>query len=140
MRARRLKEVKPEGDASEKLVWKIRSFEQAIMYRLVMLGDGCADGWNRGNTLSSILCSRAIVETVALLTDFEKQLEARINHYDLPGINALTTKSLFAMRLSDWHENDPAVQAVSVLTIIDKWDRALDGVRHHYDSNSLLLA
>jgi hypothetical protein len=64
LRAARLAEVRPDGAARQsKVAWKIATFQQVILYRIVMLADGCADAWNGRNPLASTLCARAIMET-----------------------------------------------------------------------------
>ena len=68
LRKRRLSAVRPEGSSARStVVWKIVGFEQIILYRIVMLADGCADAWNAHNPLASVLCARALLESSAIV-------------------------------------------------------------------------
>jgi hypothetical protein len=136
LRASRLSEVRPEGDAGKsKVVWKIAVFQQAILYRIVMLADGCADAWNAGNPLAATLCARAITETSALLLDFEARLRKQLcSAGDFPAIDALVMNRTFSTRLTDWQEQADGVQAQNILTTLKKIDeKLLPGVYHHYE-------
>ena len=135
LRARRLKEITVSGPfLSSKLAWKVATYQQAVLYRVVMVASGCALNWNANNTLCSFLAGRALLETVALLLDFEHQLEKFCNRLDFAGIDALVTNRTFATRDAEWINQSPETQAINVLTLIDKLDqRLLPGIRKYYD-------
>ena len=134
LRKRRLSSIRPEGVAAEsKVVWKISSFIQVVLYRIVMLADGCADAWNARNVLAALLCSRAIMETSAVILDFEIQLKRFCGDSNFSAIDDLVMNRTFSTRQEDWHKEGSGLAAVSVLTLIDKMDKTIEGARQHYD-------
>jgi hypothetical protein len=60
--------------AESKLAWKAAALQQALLYRIVELGSGCAKMWNLGNVLCSVLAARALLETIALTLHFGTKL------------------------------------------------------------------
>jgi hypothetical protein len=58
-----------------KLAWKLATYQQPVLYRIVMLASGCAMNWNARNLLCSYLAARALIETMALFLEFEHELE-----------------------------------------------------------------
>lgn len=133
--ARRKEEIWVTGPlARSKLAWKITGYQQALLYRIVMLAMGAAETWNSGNLLTTILAGRALVETVAVLHNFTQKIAELLRKEDLPGIDALVMKGTFASRDGQWLEAYPETQAVNVVTLIDRLDRrGLKGIRNHYD-------
>src|ERR1700735_158929 len=70
LQKRKVPSVAAEGDLGiSKVAWKIATFQQAILYRIVMLAAGTADMWNSGNCLGSVLCARALMESGVLVWD-----------------------------------------------------------------------
>ena len=135
LRARRLKTITISGPLQDsKLAWKVATFQQDILYRVVMLAGGCAFNWNANNTLSSYLAARALMETIAMLLDFERQLSRLCEESDFGGIDALITNRLFATRDDKFTSETPETKAVNAQTFIDKFDQnLLPGTRRHYD-------
>jgi hypothetical protein len=120
--------------ARSKIAWKLAGYQQAVLYRVVMLANGSADAWNAGNLLSSILCARALIETVAMAHYFEQRLDTHIEEKDFAALNVLAESVTFATRNKEWlKEGPPWFEAINVLTAIDKLDRLAEGVRGHYD-------
>jgi hypothetical protein len=120
--------------AQSKLAWKVAAYQQAILYRAVMLTEGVALAWNAGNVLTGFLAARALLETFAVMEDFKAQLGSFVAKEDLGSIDALAMNRTFATRDPDWLAEYPDAQAVNVLTLIDKLDKSfLPGVRKHYD-------
>ncbi|OWK18445.1 hypothetical protein AJ88_05180 [Mesorhizobium amorphae CCBAU 01583] len=105
-----------------KLAWKIAVYQQAILYRIVMLATGVAQCWNSGNLLTSVLAARAFVETIAVLQDFEIRLSALLETEDLTAIDSLVMNRTFANRDTIMLEHNPQHQAINILTFIDKLD------------------
>jgi hypothetical protein len=134
MSARRRAEIDVTGRARSKIAWNIETLSEALLYRLVNLGEGTALAWNDDNALCAFLSARAIVETCAVLVDFEHQLKQLLEDKNLEAIDALTMNRMFGSRDPDWIKESPDLQAVNVLTLIDKMDRRLlPGAREHYD-------
>lgn len=137
--ARRAKQVVVEGHlAKSKIAWNVARYQQALLYRVVMLADGCASNWNLGNPLCSLLAARALTETVALLLVFKDRLQRLLEEEDLGGIHALTLNASFATRDAEWLKQHPESEAVSVLTHLDKLDETEDlaGIRAEYEELS----
>lgn len=117
-----------------KLAWKVGTYREAVLYRLVALCESLALNWNVQNMLGCNLAARALVETSALLLDFEHELSKVVGTNDLGAVNDLVTNRLFSTREKKWLEDHPEAQAVNVLTLIDKLDRRLlKGARRVYD-------
>jgi hypothetical protein len=134
LRNGRRQTIEPEGEfGPSKLAWKLGGFQQVILYRVVMLAEGCSTMWNARNVLGSILCARALMETTALISDFVSQLTALCKVRDFSSINNLVTNRTFGTRLEGWYGPDTNIQATNVLGHIDKLDKLADGARHHYD-------
>jgi hypothetical protein len=133
--ARRRAEITVTGSlARSKIAWKIETFSEAMLYRLVNLGEGAALAWNDDNALCAMLSARGIVETCAVLMDFEHQLKDLLASKKLDAIDALTMNRAFGSRDPDWIKKSPDLQAVNVLTLINKMDSwLLPGARGHYD-------
>src|SRR5688500_5372255 len=103
LRGRKLPAVRPEGDAARsKGVWLIRGLQQALLYRTVMLADGCSEAWNARNPLSALLCARALIETAAVIWDLQHQFERLIKEKDFSGIYELAGKRAHGTRLAEW--------------------------------------
>jgi hypothetical protein len=120
--------------ARSKLAWKAAVFQQVILYRVVMLADGVIANWNSGNILASFLAARALIETIAVLDDFECQLQLLLANSNLEGIDNLVMNRTFATRDVKWLQDHPSSQSINILTAIDKFDRdKLSGIRRHYD-------
>lgn len=134
LRQKRRSSIEPGGEFSySKVAWKIGGFQQAILYRIVMLAEGCSSMWNTRNILGSILCARALIETVALIFDFEKQLQRFCENNDLSAIDSLVMNRTFSTRLEGWYEQADNTQATNILGHIDKLEKLIEGARHHYD-------
>jgi hypothetical protein len=116
---------------------EIATYQQPVLYRVVMLASGCAANWNGRNLLCAYLAVRALVETVAVFCAFEVDLQKLIEKEDLGGIDALITNRTFATRDAELVQSHPETKAVNILTFIDKLEKeGLSGVRQHYDSLS----
>jgi hypothetical protein len=119
--------------ARSKIAWKLATYQHALLHRLVALMDGAAVAWNNRCTLSCILSARALMETFAVLAEFERQVARRLKEENLGGLDALAQNGIFASRDPEWIKENPETQAVSVLTYVDKFNKRADGFRGHYD-------
>jgi hypothetical protein len=116
-----------------KIAWKLATYQHALLHRLVALMDGTAVTWNSRCTLSCMLSARALMETFAVMAEFERQVARLLKVEDLGGLDALAQNGIFASRDPDWIKDSPGTQAISVLTYIDKFDKRAEGFRGHYD-------
>src|SRR5579862_5058079 len=80
LQARRVPEVRLGASKRE---WRIAVLQQAFLYRTIALAKGCADAWNAGNVLCSVLAARALLETIAVVEDFERQLSKLVEASNL---------------------------------------------------------
>jgi hypothetical protein len=134
LRDRRQQAVPRPGVAAQsKVVWKIVGLQQVILYRIVMLADGCAAAWNGRNPLASVLAARAIMEVAALVYDFTAQLKRLCASADYSAIDALVMNRTFGTRNETWQQTQAGVAAVNVLGLLDKMSKLLPGARHHYN-------
>jgi hypothetical protein len=136
--SRRKSEIRKKGPyAKSKIAWKVATYEQAILYRVVMLASGAAEAWNSDNFLTCILAARSLTETFAVLFDFERRLSRLLVERNLAEISALTQNRLFANRDDIFLEQHPHTETVNVVTLIEKLDKShLPGVLNHYKSLS----
>ena len=132
---RRLQKISAEGPlAKSKLAWKVSAFQQPILYRLVMLANGCALNWNESNVLCCVLAVRSLIETFAVVHEFEHDLSRHVESGDLTEIDMLVINRSFATRDEELSSSLEGTQAINVQTFIDKLDRRLlKGMRSHYD-------
>jgi hypothetical protein len=116
-----------------KIAWKLAAYQHVLLHPLVALMDGAAVAWNNRCTLSAMLSARALMETFAVMAEFEQRVARLLKEEDLGGLNAVAQNGIFAGRDPDWIKDNPVAQAVSVLTYIDKFDKRVEGFRGHYD-------
>ena len=122
-----------ERFARSKIAWKLATYQHVLLHRLVALMDGAAVAWNNRCTLSAMLSARAIMETFAVMAEFERRVLRLLKEEDLGGLDALAQNGIFASRDENWIKENPETEAKSVLTYIDKFDKRCEGFRGHYD-------
>jgi len=122
--------------AKSKIAWKAAVLQQALLYRTVELGSGCAKMWNFGNVLCSVLAARALLETIALAVDFEAKLQKYLDANDFEAMDNLITSHTFATRDEELLAEHPELDAKNVLTYIDRLETIIAGIRKHYLSLS----
>jgi hypothetical protein len=69
-----------------------------LLYRIVTLTESVALNWNHDNLLGAYLPARALVETSALLLEFEHDLKKHIAADDKGAIDALATNRQRAIK------------------------------------------
>jgi hypothetical protein len=73
------------------------------------------------------------METVAVMSSFERSASDMLEKKDLGGLDSLGQHGIFAGRDPEWIKDKPELKALNVLTYIDKFDRIATGFRGHYD-------
>jgi hypothetical protein len=132
--ARRRKEITVTGPlVRSKTAWKCAVLQQSLLYRITMLATGCAETWNSGNVVGSILIGRALLETIAISKFAADELEKLVAGKELDAIDELANAQLFATRNEALIADGVAYQARSILTYLDKLDNTVVGVRETYD-------
>ena len=119
--------------ARSKIAWKLATYQHVLLHRIVALMDGAVVAWNNRCTLSAMLSARALMETFAVMAEFEVRVAVLFAQEDLGGLDALAQNGIFSSRDPEWIKERPETQAVSVLTYIDKFDKRAEGFRGHYD-------
>jgi hypothetical protein len=115
--------------------WKCAVLQQALLYRVTMLANGCAREWNSGNIVCSLLCGRALLETVALSLFIGDELKALAKVADVVSIDNFLNERLFATRDKAIIGEGLGHRARSVLAYIDRLDKMMKGteVRDTYE-------
>jgi hypothetical protein len=116
-----------------KVAWKIAMFSNSVTYRFCSLADGTAIAWNADNMLGTVLCSRALTETVALLWEFADRFLKLAEVEDFGAVDTLATAYLFGTRDEELLKDNPELHARQILKAIDHVDRVITGFRSHYD-------
>jgi len=135
---RRVIVIKVEGlYGRSKLAWKVATYQQAILYRVVALSRGARDSWNARNLPVCFLAVRALVETLAVFDDLVRVLLAHAEKKDLEQIDKLIMNRIFATRDEKLLEGRPEHQAIGVLSFIDKLEKRYGlPIRGNYDTLS----
>ncbi len=137
--ARRKASIEVDGPlAKSKIAWKISTYQQAVLYRVVALAEGVRDAWNARNILVSFLSVRALVETVAVFDELERALLVHISNQDLSAMDALMINRIFATKDTEVLKGRPEFLATNVITFVDKFEKrhGIAGIRSNYDSLS----
>src|SRR5262245_27059305 len=119
--------------ARSKIAWNLASYQHVLLHRLVALVDGAAVAWNNRCTLAAMLSARALMETFAVMAEFERRVTHLLKGKDLGGLDTLAQNGIFASRDTEWLKEYPETQAISILTYIDKVDKRVEGFRGRYD-------
>jgi hypothetical protein len=133
--AKRVQRVEKVGPlAHSKLAWKVATFKEALLYRMVALGQGCAVAWNRSDALGAALAARAFIETVAIVMDFDRRLRQLLDQENLDEINDLVMNRSFSSRDEEWLKDHSYTRAVSIMTVMKNVDKKhdLEGMLTYY--------
>ncbi len=117
-----------------KIAWKLATYQHALLHRVVALADGVAVNWNGRSVLGAMLCARALMETIAMLSFVERSAAALYEREDLGGLDALGQKGTFATRDDELLKEFPESKATNILTYVKRFDeKILPGFSEHYD-------
>lgn len=119
--------------ARSRVAWKLAIYQHVLLHRLVALTDGAAVAWNARCTLSAMLSVRALMETLAVMAEFERKVTRLLEDENIGGLDALAQNGIFASRDAEITKNNPEIKTVNVLTYINKFDETIAGFRDHYD-------
>jgi hypothetical protein len=72
-----------------KIAWKLATYQHVLLQRLVALMDGAAVAWNNRCTLSAMLSARALMETFAVMAEFERRAARLLKEENLGDLDAL---------------------------------------------------
>lgn len=117
-----------------KIAWKLATYQHALLHRVVALADGVAVNWNGRSVLGAMLCARALMETIAVLSFVERSAAARYEQEDLGDLDALGQNGTFATRDEALLKEFPESTATNILTYVRRFDeKVLPGFSEHYD-------
>lgn len=103
-----------------------------FLYRTVALAKGCADEWNAGNVVCSILAARALLETVAICCDVTEQIEKHVETRDVIAIHNLANQQLFATRDATILSSGIGFEAKNAMTYVQHLKNKLPDILDHY--------
>jgi hypothetical protein len=100
-----------------------------------MFIEGGNEAYLSGRDLVSIICARAIFETVACVFDFCERLYDHLNGNDFEKTAQFVLERLLAVRSKEFLEDPDEFDftATNVLTQIDRFSKQLPGIRARYD-------
>jgi hypothetical protein len=132
--SKRVKSVRRDGDLARSLAaWKIATLEQALRYRLCALAEGAICLWNAHNSVSAVVLARAVVETTALIIDFERKLKRHLAARDLASINKLADKTTFSSRQEAFEGGKgDRFESTNILTQLDVLGKRLTRIMDLY--------
>lgn len=113
-----------------KVVWKINTFRQALLYRTITLVLGvqsCLSFTNwmllrPKNWLGALTLARSIIETAAVAFEFQRKLRRAVDERSIGLLDEVVMQFCFATKLPKFVQNEKP--ATSVLTQITNMDNA----------------
>jgi hypothetical protein len=113
----------------------IRIYLQAHMRRMLQLVEGAFVEFFDGRGVVAIMCARGLYESLATVTDFEKELVPLIRGGDLQKIFQFTKEKAHATKLEHLVEklDNPNVRAKNVVTMVGKLSKIRQNVPREYD-------
>lgn len=104
-----------------KVVWKLETYTQGLVWRSVALGDGVCLSWSNGNHLSAAILARSVIESAAMAWLFRNQLSKAVETGDIEEIDRVAMSRVFSTRLQGFA--DGFTKAPNILSLIDKLDK-----------------
>ncbi|GEM_PF-4793456 len=125
-----------EGNLSKsKIAWKIATLRQAYIWRLHELAKSCAINWSNGHYVSSLILARSVIETGLMLCDFDKNIQKGLIRKNFSFLDQEVMKKTFSTRMEEF-DFAGKFFATSILTMLDKKEKELPGIKHVYDNLS----
>lgn len=122
--------------AQSKLAWKLASYQHALLHRLVSLVSGAASCWNSHDQISTMLSTRAVMETISIIYYIVTKVDALVETDNLSEIDRIVQNGLFSSRDPEWISDQPHIKATNILTYINRFDAYISGFKTHYDKLS----
>jgi aspartyl-tRNA(Asn)/glutamyl-tRNA(Gln) amidotransferase subunit B len=119
-----------------KVAWKLAVHQHGLLHRIVALMDGTAVAWNSRSTLSAFLSARALMETIAVVAEYERSVASLLAKKDIGGLDALAQQGIFSSRDPELVDQAPEIKAINILGYIDKFEKRAASFRNHYDQLS----
>jgi hypothetical protein len=120
---------------NSKIPFKAISLRELLFHRAAALASPAVALYEAGNTVSAIVLTRALMETVAVLVDLQTKLNSFLVTKDEQSLDAFLMKCMFANRHEDEGGRDEYYTS-SILSFIDRFDKKVSGFRATYDALS----
>lgn len=118
-----------------KIPFKVVSLRELLAHRASALASPAVALFEAGNIVSGILLARALLETVAMLTDLDAELAKFLSVRDEGKFDEFLMNQLFANRQGSKGEM-AAYQTKGVMYSVDRLDKITKGIRFTYDALS----
>jgi hypothetical protein len=134
--ARLVDQIKlPEPSSAFRASNLIRVSLQAHLRRILQLTEAAFSEFFDGRGIVAIMCARGIYESVATVTDFEKELKVLLEGGDLNAVFQFTKEKAHATKIKGWVERigNPNLTAKNVVTMVGKLKSIRANVPDEYD-------
>ncbi len=111
--------------AMPKMVWKTRAVVQCVIRRTIESVDGMRLAWNANNQITAITMARSLIETGAVVSILANLVGEAAEKRDTKLLDLAVMGAGFATRMEEFYGNDEEFKAKSILTLIEKMDKAL---------------
>ncbi len=113
----------------------IRVYLQSHLRRMLQLTEAALTEFFDGRGVVAILCARGLYESLATITDFEKELKVLLAAGDVQAVFQFTKEKAHATRKKDWIEKigNPNLTAKNVVTMVGKLTNVRANVPDEYD-------
>jgi hypothetical protein len=130
---RRLTKVERTGLlADSKIAWQTVILQQSLLYRIVDLAVACAKNWNQGNVLGSVLAARALLETMALTYDVEREIQQFGEAEKFQELHDYVIKQTYATRDKEVLKEVPEIEAKNAMTHVKHLTKVVPLILEHY--------
>ena len=111
-----------------KIPFKVVSLREALLHRAAELAEVACDLFSRDRIVSAFLITRGLLETGAVLFDLRDRVVDAIDASRLSELDDFLMRALLGSR-----EPDAKIQALNVLSIIDRVSKKATFFRNSYD-------
>lgn len=112
-----------------KLPFKALSIRELLMHRVSELASSAVDDYERGRVVAGMALTRAVIETVAVIFAVHERVNQFLVDKNVEQLDSFLMTSLMGSRT-----NPDLPPATNVLTLIDRMNKSIDGVRSTYDA------
>ena len=112
-----------------KIPWKAMDYREALIWRTEELARTAYEMFSRDELASAVTLTRACMETVAAMWYLQKKIQQVIDTKVVGDINDVLMRLLMGSK-----NNITDLEAVSVLTFVEKINKAIDGFERSYKS------
>jgi hypothetical protein len=120
---------------NSRIPFKALALRELLFHRASALASPAVALLEAGNSVSGMLLTRALMETVSVLVELFSALESFLENRDDEKLNHFLMGATFANRLEKDGVKDD-FYTVSILKYVDKLDKEVNGFRKTYDALS----